>query len=133
MVADLILPEAAMAMRDWRPSALNSVICAWLFPGSGTLLNAELIPDAIPRLRHTVSAAKYPPGVSVMPLNLSDGGSSAGGAAAAAWGLPPPAGELGATAPRAGTDDEFAVIAALAGTATAVRATAAAGVPAVNR
>ncbi len=54
-------------MRDWRPVALNSETLLNEFPENGIPVNGVLMSALAACLRQTLSAAKNPPGVSVMP------------------------------------------------------------------
>jgi len=68
MVAAASLPSASMVMRDWRPVRLSSVTLLKSLLLNGMPVSAVLMSDASARLRNTVSAARKPPGVMLMPL-----------------------------------------------------------------
>src|SRR5579871_4868210 len=63
-----------MAIRDCRPLAWNSLMCAFEEASSGAELKGVLTSEASALVRKTVSAAKKPPGVRVMPLNWMEVG-----------------------------------------------------------
>src|SRR5215472_923464 len=64
-------------MRDCLAVALNSVTLLSAFPGYGMPVNGVLMSPLTARWRQTDSAAKNPPGVSVMPLMWIAVGASA--------------------------------------------------------
>src|SRR5947207_16013414 len=59
-------------MRDCLAVALNSDTLLRSFPGNGMPVKGVLMSALAARWRKTDSAAKKPPGVSVMPLNLRE-------------------------------------------------------------
>src|SRR6266704_7033732 len=68
------LPSTRKVKRDWRPLALNSVVLLRGLFGNGIPVSGVLTSPLTALWRHTDSAARKPPGVSVMPLILMDAG-----------------------------------------------------------
>src|SRR6266704_1727863 len=88
------LPSTRKVKRDWRPLALNSVVLLRGLFGNGIPVSGVLTSPLTALWRHTDSAARKPPGVSVMPLILMDAGPVSS-AFLAALGLPGSAGLAG--------------------------------------
>src|ERR1700723_802197 len=64
-------------------------MCAFEDPSKGALLKGVFTSDARPFWRHTVSAAKKPPGVRVIPLNWIEVGGPAVSWLEPAFATPP--------------------------------------------